>query len=92
MKVFAADLMALAASCHVKAEPSPGLSPESIFDLEARQHALKLLCPIAQKDGGGWGDDNINRGIASIVNGDEWPPNRAQFSAYKLCLIMGYLN
>ncbi len=90
MKVFAAVLLALAASCHVSAEPSPGPSPESIPDLEARQAALKLLCPIAQKAGGGWGDDNINRGIASLQYGEEWPPNWAQFSAYKLCLIRGY--
>ena len=86
MKVFAAVMMALAAGCAANAEPSP----ESIRDSEARQQALKLLCPIAHKAGGGWGDDNINRGIASIQYGEEWPPNRAQFSAYKLCLIRGY--
>ena len=90
MKVCAVVFLALAASCNVNAEPSPGPSPESIPDLEARKHSLKLLCPIAQKAGGGWGDDNINRGIASIEYGEEWPPNRAQFSAYKLCLIRGY--
>ena len=92
MKVYALFLLALAGSCHVNAEPSPGPSPESIPDLEARKHSLKLLCPIAQKAGGGWGDDNVNRGIASIGYGEEWPPNRAQVSAYKLCLHEGYLN
>ena len=92
MKVYALFLLALAGSCHVNAEPSPGPSPESIPDLEARQQALKILCPIAQEAGGGWGDDNINRGIASIQYGEERPPNLAQVSAYKLCLYEGYLN
>ena len=92
MKVYALFLLALAGSCHVNAEHSPGPSPESIPDLQARQQALKLLCPIAQEAGGGWGDDNINRGIASIQYGEEWPPNRAQVSAYKLCLYEGSLN
>ena len=92
MKVYALFLLALAVSCHVNAEPSPGPSPESIPDLEARQQALKILCPIAEEAGGGWGDDNINRAIASIEYGKEWPPNRAQSSAYKLCLLDGFLK
>ena len=72
--------------------PESGISPESIPDMESRKQALKLLCPIAQKAGGGWGDDNINRAIASIEYGEEWPPNRAQSSAYKLCLLDGFLK
>ena len=90
MRVFAVFLLALSASCPANAEPSAGPSPASIADVEAREHALKLLCPIAQKAGGGWGDDNINRGVASIEWGQEWPSNRAQISAYKLCMNEGF--
>ena len=92
MKALAIALLALATRCPAHAVPAEfGNSPASIPDMEARQQALKRLCPIAQKAGGGWGDDNINRGIASIQWGEEWPPNRAQSSAYKLCLQDGYL-
>ena len=93
MSVFALFLLTLTASYPANADiDRGGPSPESIPDLEARQQALKLLCPIAQKAGGGWGDDNINRGIASIRWGQEWPSNRAQVSAYKLCLNDGYVK
>lgn len=86
-------LMALAARCPAHAVPPEfGISTKSIPDMEARQHALKLLYPIAQMAGGGWGDNNINRGVASIEWGEEWPPNRAQSSTYKLCKQGGYLN
>ena len=54
MRVFAVFLLALSASCPANAEPSAGPSPASITDVEARKHALRLLCPIAQKAGGGW--------------------------------------
>ena len=93
MKDLAIALLALAASCPAHAVPPEfGISPKSIPDMEARQQALKLLCPIARKAGGGWGDDNLNRGIASIEWGEDWPPNRAQSSTYKLCNHGGYLN
>ena len=93
MKDLAIALLALAASCPAHAVPPEfGISPETIPDVEARQQALKLLCPIARKAGGGWGDDNLNRGIASVEWGEKWPPNRAQSSAYKLCKHGGYLN
>ena len=93
MKALAIVLLAMAAQYPAHAAPSEfGISPDSIPDIEARQQALKLLCPIAQQAGGSWGDDNINRAIASIQWGEEWPPNRAQSSAYKLCLQDGYLR
>ena len=93
MKDLAIALLALVASCPAHAVPPEfGISPETIPDVEARQQALKLLCPIARKAGGGWGDDNLNRGIASVEWGEKWPPNRAQSSAYKLCKHGGYLN
>ena len=93
MKALAVALLALASCFPAQAVPSEsGISPESIPDMESRKQALKLLCPIAQKAGGGWGDDNINRAIASIEYGEEWPPNRAQSSAYKLCLLDGFLK
>ena len=90
MKALAVALLALAACSPAHAVPAEfGISAESIPDIESRKQALKLLCPIAQKAGGGWGDDNINKAIASIEYGEEWPPNRAQSSAYKLCLLDG---
>ena len=93
MKDLAIALLALAASCPAHAVPPEfGISPKSTPDMEARQKALRLLCPIARKAGGGWGDDNLNRGIASVEWGEKWPPNRAQSSAYKLCKHGGYLN
>ena len=72
MKALAIALLTLATRCPAHAVPSEfGISPASIPDMETRQQALKRLCPIAQKAGGGWGDDNINRGIASIQWSEE---------------------
>lgn len=78
MKDLVIALLALAASCPAHAVPPEfGVSPKSIPHTEVRQQALKILCPIAREAGGGWGDDNLNRGIASSEWGEKWPPSRA---------------
>ena len=81
MKVFAAVLLALAASFPSYASP----------DQQARQKALRALCPIALKAGGIWGDENLNAAIATIDSGQNWPDS-AQATAYKLCNYGGYLD
>ena len=82
MKVFAAVLLALAA--HFPAHAAP--------DQQARERALKALCPIGLKAGGVvWGDDNINEAIATIRFGQNWPDNPGA-TAYKLCNYGGYLD
>ena len=60
-------------------------------DREARDRALKALCPIALKAGGIWGDDNINGAIATIDSGANWPDG-AQETAYQVCNYGGYLR
>ena len=67
------------------------IAAQSAPDQDARERALKVLCPIGLKAGGIWGDDNINGAIATIEFGQNWPDN-AQGSAYKLCNYGGYLN
>ena len=81
MKAFAAVLLALATSFPSYAAP----------DQQARQKALRALCPIALKAGGIWGDENLNAAIATIDSGQNWPDS-AQATAYKLCNYGGYLD
>ena len=81
MKVLVVFLLAIATSNPAHAAP----------DQQARQKALRSLCPIALKAGGIWGDDNLNAAIATIDSGQNWPDN-AQATAYKLCNYGGYLN
>ena len=81
MKVFAAVVLALAASFPANAALDP----------KAQERALEALCPIGLKAGGIWGDDNINGAIATIRFGQDWPDS-AQATAYKLCNTAGYLD
>ena len=88
MKVIALFLLALAVSLPAHADP----------DQKARQKALRALCPIALKAGGGWGDDNLNAAIATINSGQNWPDPEQNWShnalatAYKLCNYGGYMR
>ncbi|WP_186538680.1 hypothetical protein [Synechococcus sp. BIOS-E4-1] len=88
MKVIALFLLALAVSLPAHADP----------DKQARKKALRALCPIALKAGGGWRDDNLNAAIATIDSGQNWlDPGQiwsknALATAYKLCNYGGYMR
>ena len=59
---------------------------------ESEDKALSALCKIGlNADGGIWKNRDINRAIATIKWGENYPDN-VQATAYKTCNYGGYLD